>query len=404
MFSFQWTKRYLQLLVVPLRDSTTHLRLLHSREPLTIMKSFSSMINEASIAGQEEKELPFTVSYLVNSFGFSSDTAVSLSNRVNFETTEKPDAVLEFLRDQGFTIAQISRFVKLSPRLLVANPKKTLLPKIEFFRSVGILGDDLVDVTWRIMWLSLKNQIIPTYKFLKNFLKDDEKVLIVLKRAAFLHNFPKLIAPNISRLQQLGVPQSSISVMLTRNPTVLRQKAERFDECIKMITEMGFDPLQIKFVVALRVVSTLRRELWEHRLKVYREWGWSESEILLAFRLHPLFMTLSEVNITRKLDFLVNKLGWASAAVAKASYVLTYNMEKRMIPRCSVIQALIFKRLVNEELALSSILCITDKTFLDKFVNRCQEHAPLLFDIFQGKVKIFETGFGFEGISEVKPF
>ncbi|XP_038682518.1 transcription termination factor MTERF15, mitochondrial-like [Tripterygium wilfordii] len=344
MFSFQWTKRYLQLLVVPLRDSTTHLRLLHSREPLTIMKSFSSMINEASIAGQEEKELPFTVSYLVNSFGFSSDTAVSLSNRVNFETTEKPDAVLEFLRDQGFTIAQISRFVKLSPRLLVANPKKTLLPKIEFFRSVGILGDDLVDVTWRIMWLSLKNQIIPTYKFLKNFLKDDEKVLIVLKRAAFLHNFPKLIAPNISRLQQLGVPQSSISVMLTRNPTVLRQKAERFDECIKMITEMGFDPLQIKFVVALRVVSTLRRELWEHRLKVYREWGWSESEILLAFRLHPLFMTLSEVNITRKLDFLVNKLGWASAAVAKASYVLTYNMEKRMIPRCSVIQALIFKR------------------------------------------------------------
>ncbi|KAF5733730.1 hypothetical protein HS088_TW16G00170 [Tripterygium wilfordii] len=408
MFSYQWTKR-LQLLLVPLRDSTTHSRFLNNHQPLTIIKSFSSSNEKNSIACQEDKTLPFTVSYLVNSFGFSLETAKLLSKKVHFENSERPDCVVQFLRNNGLTDAHLSKLVRSFPTVLLADPKKRILPKLEFLRSMGVSGIDLADVVsfgGNILQRSLDKKIIPFYNTLKNYLKDDDKILRVLKCKSFVCGKPTLLAHNISILQRLGVPKSSITFLLNYHPSVLCSSDEKFNRDVEKVVGFGFDPSRTTFVHGLNTLSSISRESWENKSGIYRRLGWSEDEFLSAFRSFPICMDYSEENITRKMDFFVNKLGWPPATVAKLPYLLGFSMEKRIIPRSSVIEILINKGLIMEKPALSSLLTISDNRFLDRFVVTYQEQVPQLLDIFQGKVKLFESNFKSEGISgvKVKPF
>ncbi|XP_038681591.1 uncharacterized protein LOC119982340 [Tripterygium wilfordii] len=402
MFGYHCNKR-LQLLRFPLGNLNAHLRLFEKHEAFIIPKSYSSSAIKTPIAeAREEKPLPFTVSYLVNSFGFSLQTAKFLSKRVYFENSERPDSVLQLLRNNGLTDTHISKLVRSFPNVLLADTEKRILPKLEFLRSVGVSGGDLVDVVsfgGNFLQRSLDKNIIPFYNFLKNFLKDDDKILRVLKCGTFFGRKTMLLAPNISLLQQLGVPQSSIMLLLTRKPNVLCRSAENFKTEVEKLVRMGFDHERTNFVYALATISLMSRESWEHKLNVYKRFGWSEDEFLSAFRSYPTCMDYSKENITRKMDFFVNKLGLAPAAVAKTPTFLGFSMDKRVISRCSVIKTLFNEGLIMEKPALSTLLGISDKRFRDRFVVAYQEQMPQLLDIFQGKVKISETVFKSEGKS-----
>ncbi|KAF5733729.1 hypothetical protein HS088_TW16G00169 [Tripterygium wilfordii] len=403
MFSYQWTKR-LQLLLLPLRYSTAHSRFLNNHQPFTVIKSFSSSNEKNSIACQEDKTPPFTVCYLVNTFGFPLETAKFLSTRVHFENSERPDCVVQCLRNNGLTDKHLLKLVRSFPTVLVADPEKRILPKLEFLRSIGVSGSDLADVVsfgGNILERSLDEKIIPFYNTLKNYLKDDDKILSVLKCKSFVRGKSMFLAHNISTLQRLGVPKSSITFLLTYHPSVLCSSDEKFNREVEKVVGFGFDPSRTSFVDALSTLCSITRESWIRKSEIYRRLGWSEDEFLSAFRSFPKCMDYSEKNITRKMDFFVNKLGWPPAAVAKLPCVLGLSMEKRIIPRSSVIEILLNKGLIMKKPALSSLLTISDTRFRDRFVVTYQEQVPQLLDIFQGKVKLVKFCGESDGISEV---
>ncbi|KAF2305971.1 hypothetical protein GH714_009202 [Hevea brasiliensis] len=84
-----------------------------------------------------------TLSYLTNSCGLSPHRAVSVCKYVLIKSTDKPDLVLRLLRANGFTKSQIATLISIHPQLILADPEKTLQPKIEYFESLGIAGPDL---------------------------------------------------------------------------------------------------------------------------------------------------------------------------------------------------------------------------------------------------------------------
>ncbi|KAK7333629.1 hypothetical protein VNO80_30405 [Phaseolus coccineus] len=51
-------------------------------------------------------------------------------------------------------------------------------------------------------------------------------------------------------------------------------------------------------------------------------------------------MKLSEETVTKKMNFLVNDMGLSSLEIAAFPPILAYNLEKRIIPRFSVIKIL----------------------------------------------------------------
>jgi mTERF domain-containing protein len=72
--------------------------------------------------------------------------------------------------------------------------------------------------------------------------------------------------------------------------------------------------------------------------------------------------------------------------------VISFSLEKRIIPRCSVVQILIAKGLVKNNLALGTFLQLTERIFLEKFVIRFRDDAPQLLKVYQDKMNLLDIG------------
>ncbi|XP_059438576.1 transcription termination factor MTERF15, mitochondrial-like isoform X1 [Corylus avellana] len=362
-----------------------------------ILKSFTSIGLCQSSEKQQEEKHSFTVSYLINSCGLSPKSAILASQSMNFENPKRPDSVLNLLKENGFTNTQISKIVRVRPLFLLSDPEKTLLPKIEFFRSVGVSSSDLSEILSSnplLLARSLQKQLIPSYDFLKTVLLVDEKVLATLKRAprSFLYNVTNNMTPNIAHLRQLGLPQSTISFLVSNYPSEAFAKHTRFVEAVQQVMEMGFNPLKTVFVLAIQVLLKMSKPKLESKLELYKRWGWSEDMALSAFKRHPNCMLLSDGKITKAMDFLVNKMGWPSANIAINPVVLFFSLEKRIMPRFSVIQILQAKGLVKNDLSSGSFILPSEKCFVEKFLIKFQDDVPELLNVYRGKMDLMEVG------------
>lgn len=340
---------------------------------------------------EEDKEELFAVSYLINSLGFSKEMAISASRKLKFDNPVGPNAVLDLFRDQGFSESQISKLFKTHPKLLVSDPKETLLPKIEFFYSVGFTRTQvtcLCSIKPSILGASLNKTIIPWYNFLKTVLFSNEKVFIALKHPSWLchGDVQAILAPNIAFLRQLGVPESLISNLLIRQPRAMVGKPEDFQKSVGKVIELGFQPSQSTFISALMIFSQLKMSTLEQKKDAYRVYGCSECDIEMAFRVDPTSFSLSEKNIKTKMDFLVKRMGFPMAEIVRNPKLLGFSLEKRIIPRCSVIEVLISKGLIKKDVPLMSVLIPSEKRFLHNFVTNFQHCLPQLSSVYEGKV------------------
>ncbi|KAK6254543.1 hypothetical protein SCA6_015848, partial [Theobroma cacao] len=264
----------------------------------------------------------FTVSYLIETFGFSKESALTTSKHVNFETSKKPDSVIAFFKKQGFSKTDITRMIKTRPSLL-----------------------------------------------------SDEKTVHAIKR------FPRLISydvkvyllPNISILNNIGVPQSNIISMFRIQPQILLQSPPKLKEIGDTIKNMGFDPTGKRYLTALFVYSSMTKATWDSKVDHFKKLGWSEEEICKAFHLQPILMKTSEHKITAIMSFLVNKMGFTPSAIV----ILMSSLEKKIVPRGLFGKDLLSKGYIKN-LGLESLFLSPEKVFLNRFVYRYGEASELL--------------------------
>ncbi|KAF8395582.1 hypothetical protein HHK36_019532 [Tetracentron sinense] len=355
-------------------DSTTHF-------------SFLQISSLKSISKSTVQQPSLTVDYLVNSCGLSLESARIAAQKIKIKTAKKPDSVLELFRNYGFTNTHITKLITRRPSLLLANPIKTLKPKMEFFRNNGISDPILakfLSVDPNVLGSSLEKHIIPSFNYIKSFLRTNESIAFALGRAWILHSLPK---QNITFLQNHGVPESNISKIIMTNPRTLCLKPDKFSETVMKIIEMGFDPSSLMFIHGLRTLAGMKNGLWEAKLAVYRSFGWSEDEILSMFRKQPMCMGFSEKKISTALDFFMNKLNWTRADISKYPTSLFLSLEKRTMPRCSVIEILLSKGLMKKGQMGTALIVVEDK-FLKNYVVKHQEDLPQLLKIYQSKMGV----------------
>ncbi|XP_050137704.1 transcription termination factor MTERF2, chloroplastic-like [Malus sylvestris] len=336
----------------------------------------------------------FTVNYLINSCGLSPEGAISASKWVELRSPKIADSFLSFLRNHGFSATQISKVVRSCPQLLYSNPEKTLLPKLEFFRSTGVSREALVKTLAydpHILAMSLEKRITPTYNFLRSIISEKNFVAFLKGGSRiFLEGHSKNVAPNIEILRELGMPQSRISLLLTHFPTCLLRKPEDFGRVVDEVKQMGFNLETSMSVMAIKALcSRNSKSIWNRNSEAYKRWGWSDDEVLAAFRQFPQCMTKSEKKITQVMELLVNKMGWPLRMITKYPVVMSLSLEKRIIPRCKVVKVLRLKGLVNiENLSLSTVFLPTEKKFLDRFVTSYLHQVPQIVSVYHGNVLI----------------
>ncbi|OVA06458.1 Mitochodrial transcription termination factor-related [Macleaya cordata] len=339
----------------------------------------------------------------MNSCGLSEDKAISASKKIHFETSCRPDSVLTFLENNGFTKPYISKLINKRPSVLLADPHKTLKPKFEFFSSMGLSDLDLAMVLSNdptLLKRSLENQIIPSFALLKNIVHTDRNVIAALKRSSWvlLQDPDKKMVPNIELLRGQGVPESNITTLLITQPRALLINAGRFKKIVEEIKGMGFDPLKTAFVMAIHGLTSMSKSTWASKLDVYRRWGWSEDEIRTAFRKQPFCMMASEKKITAIMDFLVNQMGYSPSIMAECPTVLMLSFEKRIFPRCSVIRILVSKGLIRKEYRITTVLTMVEESFLKKYVIKYEQEVPELLKAYQGQLDCLKLPISSEGV------
>ncbi|KAF8395588.1 hypothetical protein HHK36_019538 [Tetracentron sinense] len=348
----------------------------------------SSLKSISHISKSTIQEPSLTVDYLINSCGLSQESALKAAQQIRIKTTTKPDSVLELLRNYGFTNTHIAKLITTRPQLLMADPIKTLKPKMEFFRNNGISDPiiaKILSAAPSIFRWSLENQTIPSFNYIRSFLRTNENMAIALGRTTWLlRDLPKL---NIPFLRDHGVPDSIISKIIMINPRTLCVKSDKFSETVMKIIEMGFDPSSLVFAYGLCRLLGISKDIWEAKMAVYRSFGWSDDEILSMFRKQPICMAASEKKISTALDFFINKLNWTRAYISKYPTTLFFSLEKRTMPRCSVCEVLLSKGLMKKE-NMGPALKVTEDEFLKNYVVKYQEDLPQLLKIYQSKMGV----------------
>ncbi|TKY72628.1 Mitochodrial transcription termination factor-related [Spatholobus suberectus] len=299
----------------------------------------------------------FAVSYLVNNCGFSPETALKASKFTQFETAKKPDSVIAFFRNNGFTSSQINSIVRRAPNVLTCDPHKRVFPKFEFFLSKGASSSDVVELVSRsprILYSSLENNIIPSYELVRRFLQSDKKTMDCIISCGHFFDTDRVVR-NVRLLTDDGVTDSNISYLLRRRLSIILCSGMK--GALDEVKEMGFDPSKLKFVIALLAKRIIPKSRWEAKVDAFKSWGWSEELFLRVFKKQPLFMLVSQEKINRIMRFWVNRLGWDPLALTGRPEMFGFSLEKRIIPRALVVQYLLAKGLRKKSASLLTPIC-----------------------------------------------
>uniref|UniRef100_A0A5B7C4S5 Uncharacterized protein n=1 Tax=Davidia involucrata TaxID=16924 RepID=A0A5B7C4S5_DAVIN len=329
---------------------------------------------------------------LLKSLGFSGTNLVKVLNRDSRILETNAYTVVEFFRSYGFSEKQISLLTMKRPTLYIYNTQKKFKPKLEYFKSLGFQGEEIAQILSSepyILERSLENQIIPSVQVIRRIVGTNENVLKAIKMCYRIleFNLEKVLEPNIAILMNHGVPESKVLKLIMIEPKSLLLRTYRFSEVVSEVVKFGFDPTNLLFVLAIRSLATMSRSLWEQKLGAYCSFGLSEDEIISAFKLQPMCMIASEKKIRKLMDFFVNQLKMKPSVISKNPNLMLLSLEKRIIPRCSVLQLLMSKNLIKGDMSLVYAFRMTEKMFVGKFVSKYQNVIPEVVEAHQGKLQ-----------------
>ncbi|KAG6633286.1 hypothetical protein CIPAW_12G037700 [Carya illinoinensis] len=385
-----------------------------------------------------------TVSFLQDSCGFSLESAVSYSKKLNIENVKNPNSILDLLRNHGLTQTHIGNLIRIRPLLLSADLDNTLMPNMEVFESLGFSGSSLAKMLSKHPAVLESDAHAAVEFFRAHGFSDKQITTLTMKRPSlYLYNADKIFKPKLEFFKSLGFSDFEIAKLLSSEPYILTRSLEnhiipcvqmlrrvlgidenvlkatacyqifesnkihmlhpnidtlkshgsllicsnRFSEIVSEVMKLGFDPNCRQFVLAIRSMAQNTKKLWGQKVEAFRSFGLSEDEIYAAFKRQPMCMSCSEKKIKKMMGFFVNKLKMKPSMISKSPNLLLLSLEKRVIPRCSVMQVLMLKGLMKDDIGIVYMVTMAEKKFMVRFVSKYQNEVPVVVRAHQGKIE-----------------
>lgn len=127
------------------------------------------------------------------------------------------------------------------------------------------------------------------------------------------------------------------------------------------------------FLYGVDLLGGLSEESIDSKCQVFKSFGWTELEIQELIKRSPYCLKFSEARIEKSLEFLMNELGYKPGFIVLSSSLLTYSLEKRIIPRHRVLLVLKEKGLIRKDYPLYSLVSLTEALFVKRFVFPFEE-------------------------------
>ncbi|XP_058723455.1 uncharacterized protein LOC131595184 [Vicia villosa] len=368
----------------------------HRHKPLLYLKALTFTLSPKNplpfslhFCTNTSNSTSFAVSYLIHNLGFSPQFASKLSSTYHlyFNTSQNPDLVLNFFKNHGFSHSQLCHIITKLPCLLSCNPSKRVLPKFRFLLSKGASNSDIVNLVSKgpvILSPSLENHIVPVYELLYRFLQSDkDTIACAVQNPTILsdHRVPQ----NIQMLIENGLIDLNIARLLRMHSKILSTSG--ILKVVEEVKDLGFDPSRSLFAVAMLAKRTVSETKWKEKVDTFKRWGWSDEDVVEAFRKHPHCMLTSIDKINLVMSFWVDELGWDAMAIAKLPRVLGASLERKIIPRAYVVQYLLKKGL-HKKASLTTPLVVSDKLFLNRYIKHYKEESSSLLKLYEQKLNL----------------
>ncbi|WCJ38788.1 Mitochondrial transcription termination factor family protein [Euphorbia peplus] len=325
--------------------------------------------------------------YLVDNHQFSPEFAAKVSSLSSTKYLNKPqnaDSFLNFLKENGFSKKQIQVVIQKVPGLLSSKLETSVKPKIKVFQDLGFPSSDFARIIsssptilrrrpdWlRQNILGLKNVLGPHL--------DVSNLSRNVNGRVFEYDLNETLVPNVEYLKSCGICPSQIATYVCRAPLTYAIKPEKFKDIVQRVDEMGVDRKSKVFIEAFKAMSCMSRESWELKLQVFRELGFSEQNILVAFRRVPAAFGSSERKIKEATQLLLNFED--ISYIARNPSLLGYSVEKRLKPRLRVLKALQSKNLLKKKPCLALFVSISNAEFMKKYVSAHSEEIGRLYAV-----------------------
>ncbi|GMH22643.1 hypothetical protein Nepgr_024486 [Nepenthes gracilis] len=344
------------------------------------------------------------VDYLVKSLGFSREEAIHTSAKVShLKSIKNYESIISFFRKGVLDKTQIRNIICSVPSLLTCNVDKTLKPKIRVLQDLGLSGSDLVDFVVSnpgFITRGLESHILPLVDFLKSILGSNENVAKAIKKSSWLLSGTSCekLQENVALLQNYGLSSERIQKFILRNPRCLTYNYKWLEGSLVRVEKMlGIPRESAMFEHGFQVIASFSMENLQSKYELFKSHGWSESEVREMVRKQPGVLRLSMDTIPNRLNFFMKDLGYEARYIASHPSILLFSMEKRVLPRNSVLRILKDRKLIMNQ-RLYGALCQSESQFLNQFVLPHKDELPQLYEAYiNGRMDSFMmvTGYGF---------
>lgn len=198
----------------------------------------------------------------------------------------------------------------------------------------------------------------------------------------------KTIEEKVSVYKKLGLSVEDVWGMFKRWPTFMTNSEKKIAQTFETFGKCG--------LVEQEILSAFKKfpqciGASEHDcVGTFLGLGFSKDEVAVIVKRLPHCISYSAEMVKRKTEFLVEEMKWPLKAVVSYPAVLGMSMEKRLVPRCDVIKALMSKGLIGsgEPPPVGSSLACTDELFLRRYVRKHGDDEELvaeLMALFRGR-------------------
>ncbi|XP_048134567.1 transcription termination factor MTERF2, chloroplastic-like [Rhodamnia argentea] len=282
----------------------------------------------------------------------------------------------------------MAKLVTNGPWLLLSNVESNLKPKLEYFRGIGLSESVLFTAiagNSKFFSRSLNSYYKPQIDFLKQFLMTSNALDIAIKRCSWLLTVDRKysLEPNIDLLIREGVRVDDVGVLMLYQPRTLVMKVEKMASVVKAVKGLGMEPSSAKFIHGVRVMSSMNELTWHKKVENFKSLGWSQEDFLSMFVRCPHCLALSEKKIRRAVDFYVNTASVAREVIVSQPLLLQFSVDKRLLPRHSVITVLSSKGLLKKGKPVTPFR-LPEKLFVKRYILKHVERVPHLMEIYRG--------------------
>ncbi|XP_078151287.1 transcription termination factor MTEF18, mitochondrial-like [Carex rostrata] len=327
----------------------------------------------------------FTVQYLVQSCGLSSDEALQASKHIQHLKSSnlwdrKTDAVLCFLREIGVSESDIKSAVSLEPRILCSNVEKKWRPNIAKLLELGFSIEDISDIIADNPYIFQKN-FVPKIDFLLGILGSVENLSVILKatkNSFFIRSsLDKVFIPNLSFLQEhCGFSPSQLMQIMISAPAMMSFRHDVFKMEVERAEELGVARSSGTFINALLTVCYQKQCTIDAKLDNLTSIGFSQEEVALMIRKTPMLLRVPEKLVISKMEYLIKEADFDKIDVVKYPALLAYSLENRLIPRTIVKKLLMVKELPVAYKKFGNFIQLSEEKFLNKFILPYEHAIP----------------------------